>query len=102
MYSFCFKSLVKCAFVLGVSYITANLYCVSACFMCSLADAVQICGNIQSTQYIRIINHPTYTTVQINERVIVVFNTICPDVFQLHEMYSVCFKIYRRVLCHLA
>ena len=39
--------------ILGVSYITTNLYCicVSARFMFFLADAVQICGNIRSTRY---------------------------------------------------
>ena len=35
-----------------MSYITANLYCicVSACF--AKVNAVQICGNVRSTQYI--------------------------------------------------
>ena len=37
--------------LLGVSYITANLYCicVTACFLFAQADIVQICGNIRST-----------------------------------------------------
>ena len=40
--------------LLGVSYITANLFCIceSTCFMLAPADAVQICGNIRSTQNI--------------------------------------------------
>ena len=38
--------------MLGASYIAANLYCicVTTCFMFAKADAVQISGNIRSTQ----------------------------------------------------
>ena len=45
-------------FILIVSYITANLYCIclGACFMSASAYAVQICGNIRSTLYIYLLS----------------------------------------------
>ena len=41
-------------YILSVSYITANMHCIclGACFMFAEADAVQICGNVQSTLYL--------------------------------------------------
>ena len=51
----------KCNYILGGPNITANLYfiCLSEHETCAYADAVQICGNIRSTQY-NVNVHGTY------------------------------------------